>query len=371
MVTFFSLLFQETFRIALDLCVITHLRTFNHNNMKSTAFLKTTLAITAIAACNIGSYAQGGYHISNTFHIQSAGKWDYIAVCPVGNNIYVSHATQVNILDKNTGDSVGVINNTTGVHGIAFAPEFGKGFTSNGKLNTVTVFDINTNQELDHIKTGENPDAIMYDQFTKKVYVCDGHSKSLTIIDPSNNQVVATVELGGKPETAVSDEAGKIYINMEDKNEIVEVNTKTNTVENRWSLGKGEGPSGLAIDTKTKRLFSGCDNKMLIVMNLENGKIVKQLPIGDGCDGVAFDKATKTIFSSNGEGTLTVIKEKSPNEFTVIANVVTKRGAKTLAVDEKTHKVYLPTAEFEKNTPANAKPSMVPGTFQVLVVEKG
>jgi YVTN family beta-propeller protein len=330
------------------------------------AFMITTI----LAVCNT-TYAQNsGYHVINTFHITSPGRWDYVAVSPVTDNIYVSHQRQVNILNKNTGDSVGVILNTDGVHGIAFAPEFKKGFTSNGRANALTVFDINTNAVTGQIKTGENPDAIMYDPFTKKVYVCDGYSKDLCIIDPSNNTVIKTIALGGKPETAVSDLAGKIYINIEDKNEIVVVNTKTYEVEKHWKTGKGEEPSGLAIDTKTKRLFAGCGNKLLVVLNAENGKVVKELPIGEGCDGVAFDDGLKTIFSSNGEGTLTVIHEQSANKFEVVENAATKKGARTLAVDEKTHKVYLPTADLGAIEPGQKRPSMIPGTFQVLVVGK-
>jgi YVTN family beta-propeller protein len=333
---------------------------------------KIFVAATTLVAFNTAN-AQSGYHMLTTFHIPSPGRWDYIAVSPVTDNIYVSHQTQVNILNKNTGDSVGVIPNTDGVHGIAFAPEFKKGFTSNGKANTVTVFDINTNAVLAQIKTGENPDAIMYDPFTKKIYACDGRSKELCVIDPAKNEVVKTIPLGGKPETAVSDLEGKIYINIEDKNEIAVVNTRTWEVETRWKTGKGEEPSGLAIDTKTKRLFVGCSNKLLIVLNAEDGKVVKELPIGDGSDGVAFDPELKNIFSSNGEGTLTVIHEKSAKDFAVAETVPTKKGARTIAVDEKTHKVYLPTADFANavpSEPAKKRPDMIPGTFQVLVVGK-
>jgi len=334
---------------------------------------KSIIAVTAtFAACNI-TLAQGsGYHILNTFHITSNGGWDYIAVSPVTDNIYVSHGTQVNILNKNTGDSVGVIPNTTGIHGIAFAPEFKKGFTSNGKLNTATVFDINTNAVLAQIKTGENPDAIMYDPFSKKIYTCNGRSKDLTVIDPATNEVIKTVALGGKPETPVSDEAGNLYINIEDQSEIVVVNTKTYTIDNRWKTGSGKEPSGLAIDIKTKRLFAGCDNKLLVVMNADNGKVVKELPIGDGCDGVAFDPELKNIFSSNGEGTLTIIHENSAKNFEVVENLKTKKGARTLAVDEKTHKVYLPAADYIASNPqvGGKHAPMAPGTFQIIVVGK-
>jgi len=334
---------------------------------------KLFTGIITMTACSAAIAQNSGYHVLNTYHIPSAGRWDYIAVCPATECIYVSHQTQVNILNKNTGDSVGVIPNTEGVHGITFAPKFKKGFTSNGKLNTVTVFDLNSNAVQAQITTGENPDAIMYDPFSEKILVCNGRGKSLSVINPSNNEVTNTIDLGGKPETAVSDEAGKIFINIEDKNEIAVVNAKTWKVEKRWKIGKGESPSGLAIDTKTKRLFAGCDNKLLIVLNAENGKVVKELPIGEGCDGVAFDPSLKYAFSSNGEGTLTVIQEKSANDYVVLENAKTKKGARTLAVDEQTHKVYLPTAEFANpvpQEPAQKRPNMVPGTFQILVVGK-
>ncbi|MFI5195519.1 MAG: YncE family protein [Chitinophagales bacterium] len=334
--------------------------------------LRTLVTITAVIISNTIFAQNSGYHVINTFPIGGPDRWDYISISPVSGNIYVAHMDRVNILNKTTGDSIDVIPNTNGVHGIAFAPEFKEGFTSNGRSNTVTVFDINSNKFITRLKTGENPDAIMYDPFSKKVFVCDGRSKTLTIIDPYKNVVVRAIELGGKPETAVSNEAGKIYINIEDKNEIVVVNATNYIVEQRWNIGNGEEPSGLAIDIKTKRLFAGCSNKLLIVLNADNGKVVKELPIGDGCDGVAFDLVTKYVFSSNGDGTLTVIREKSAEDIVVVDNVHTKRGARTLAVDEQTHKVYLPTADFEPVNPMDPKqrPNMVAGTFQILVVSK-
>jgi len=323
-----------------------------------------------LLALNVAAQTTSGLRVTKTFHIASSGGWDYLAVSPVSNSLYVSHGTQVNILDKTSGDSIGVIPNTIGVHGIAFAPEFGKGFTSNGRLNNVTVFDIKTNNVLDSIKTGENPDAIMFDPFSKKIITCNGRSKDLTVIDPSNNSVVATIPLDGKPETAVSDAEGKIYVNIEDKSEISKVDMKTNKVETTWSISPGESPSGLAIDRKTHRLFAGCDNKMLVVVNADNGKVVAQLPIGDGCDGTGFDNDLKYAYASCGEGILTVIQEKSADKFTVIDNVQTKRSARTCVVDEKNHEVFLSAADLQPNTPAGTRPQMIPGTFQVLVVGK-
>lgn len=312
------------------------------------------------------------FKIANTFHIKSGGGWDYLAVCPESNRLYVSHGTQVNVLDKTTGDSLGVISNTTGVHGIAFIPSSGKGYTSNGRLNNVSVFDLKTNAVSEQIATGENPDAIMYEPFTKTLITCNGKSKDLSIIDPATNKVIATIPVGGKPETAVSDEAGKLYVNNEDKSEIVVVDLKSFKVVNNWSIAPGEAPTGLAIDLKTKRLFAGCE-KLLVVIDATNGKIIDKLTIGDGCDGVAFDNASKKIFTSNGEGSMTIIEEKTADTFMILATVTTKKGARTICLDEATHTIYMPTADFEAKTNEDnpkARPKMIAGTFQVLVIKQ-
>ncbi len=319
------------------------------------------------------SYAQNktGYKIEKTFRIASPGGWDYIAV----NNgkLYVSHGTQVNILDENTGDSIGFIPNTTGVHGIAFDNDLNRGYTSNGSLNNVTVFDLKTNRVLTHIATGENPDAIYYEPFSKKIITNNGRSKNLSVIDPVTNAVISTINVGGKPEEGTPDGAGKLYVNLEDKNEIAVINMKRFTVENHWSLLPGEAPTGIALDKKNRRLFSTCsDSKHLIIMDANNGKIINKLPIGEGCDGVAFDEKNNLIFTSNGDGTITVIKEISPNEFKVLETISTKRSARTITIDQKTHTLFLPAAEFEPADPANpkARRKMIAGTFQVLVVKK-
>jgi YVTN family beta-propeller protein len=314
--------------------------------------------------------AQGtsGYKVDMTFHIASSGGWDYIAVGPGNNRLYVSHGTQVNILDEKSGDSVGVIPGTTGVHGIAFASALNKGYTSNGRLNTVTVFDLKTNNILTQISTDQNPDAIMYDEFSKKIITCNGRSKDLSVIDPTTDKVVATIPVGGKPETAVSDGAGKIYVNIEDKNEISKIDITSGKVEASWSIAPAEGPTGLAIDTKTKRLFAGCD-KLLVVVDATSGKVVDKLAIADGCDGVAFDNGLKYVFASCGEGKLSIVEELNADQFKVIDNVETKRSARTIALDEKTHEVFLPAADSEKGV-AGERPKMIPGTFQILVAAK-
>ena len=312
-----------------------------------------------------------GLHVVNTWHIASAGGWDYLEVGPINDWLYVSHGSQVNVINKKTGYSVGVIENTTGVHGIAFDVANKKGFTSNGRINTVTVFDMMNNKVLAQIATGQNPDAIMYEPFSKKIITCNGHSKNLSIIDPIKNVVIDSVDIGGKPETAVSDGKGKLFVNNEDKNEIVVVDTKTFKVLNHWSIAPGEGPTGLAIDRETKRLFAGCE-KLLMVIDATNGSVVDKITIGNGCDGVAFDAAAKNIYTSNGsDGTMTVIHEESAAKFTVVENVVTKKGARTIALDNQTHLIYLPTAEFEAADPnQKGRPKMKPGTFQILVVGK-
>ena len=329
-----------------------------------------TLAILTLSITYAKAQKKTGLHITNTFHIASAGGWDYLEVGPVNDWLYVSHGTQVNIINKKTGDSVGVIENTTGVHGIAFDVANGKGYTSNGRLNNVFVFDMNTNKVLATIPTGQNPDAIMYEPFSKKIITCNGRSKNLSIIDPAQNKVIDSIDVGGKPETAVSDGAGKIFVNVEDKNEIVAIDAKTFKVLNHWSIAPAEGPTGLAFDKVTKRLFAGCD-KMLAVVDAVTGKIIATPVIGDGCDGVAFDTAAKNIYTSNGEGTITVIHEESGDKFTVVENIVTKTGARTITIDKTTGLLYLPTAEFEPmEAGQKGRPKMKAGTFQILVVGK-
>jgi len=317
------------------------------------------LCCLAAVAASAQSYA-----VSKTFKIGSPGGWDYIAVGP-NNKLYVSHGTQVNILDANSGDSVGVIHNTTGVHGIAFAESLGKGYTSNGRLNNVSVFDLKTFAVLGQIPTGANPDAIMYDPWSKLIITCNGRGHNLTLIDPASGKATDSIALDGKPETAVSDNAGRIFVNIEDKNKITVVDIRKKAVVTSYALG-AESPTGLAIDIKTKRLFAGCD-KQLVVVDAASGAVVTKLPIGDGCDGVGFDETSGTVFASCGEGKLTVIKELDAASFRVVENVPTKRSARTVAVDSRTHAVYLPFAYTEPGA-AGERPKMIPGTFGVLVV---
>jgi YVTN family beta-propeller protein len=328
--------------------------------------MKKLFALLAVLIYLTATAQKNEYKIVRTYPIKSGGGWDYIVLHD--GKIYVSHATQVNILNEETGDSVGVIPYTPGVHGIAFDNDLKRGYTSNGRSNNVTVFDAVSNVPLAKITTGENPDAILFEPYTKTIITCNGRSQDLSIIDPQTNKVIHAISVGGKPETAVSDASGNLFVNLEDKNQIVKVDLKKFSVTNRWSLSPAEGPTGLAYDPISKRLFAGCE-KVLVILNASNGKVVRQLPIGAGCDGVVFDATQKRIFTSNGEGTISVIKENSADDYTLLGNYPTKKGARTITMDEKKGRLFLPTADFDTRQQHNGRPPMVPGTFQVLVIE--
>jgi YVTN family beta-propeller protein len=279
------------------------------------------------------------------------------------------------VVDADTNAVVGDIPNTNGVHGIAIVTDVDKGFTSNGRDNAVTVFDLKTLKPIANIPVGRNPDAIMYDPFSKRLFTFNGASHDTTAIDAKTNSVVGTIALGGKPEFAVTDEKGQVYVNIEDKNEIVRLDPVKLSVENHWSIAPGEEPSGLAIDRKHRRLFSVCGNKLMAVVNADNGKVITTLSIGAGTDAAAFDPETGFAFSSNGEGTLTVVHEDSPDKFTIVENVPTQARARTMAPDLKTHQVFLVTAEFGPAPTATAqqprpRAPMVPGTFTLLVLSR-
>ncbi len=330
-----------------------------------------SLSLLLIVAIVLSSSAQtmGNYKVIKTFHITSTGGWDYISVGPGNNRIYVSHGTQVNILDATTGDSLGVIPNTAGVHGIAFNKKANKGYTSNGRANTISVFDLTTNKILSEIPDTTNPDWIMYDKSSDKIITCNGRSNDLSIVDATTEKLVARIPVGGKPETAVSNHTGNLYVNIEDKNEIAVIDMKTYKVTARYPL-VGDSPTGLDIDNETHRLFAGCDGK-LVILDAVSGKLVDTIKIGNGCDGVVFDKKSKQVFTSNGaDATMSVIQEVSENKFTKLADVPTKKGARTLDIDKKTQTLYLPTADFEPLKAGEKRSKMIPGSFQIIVVSK-
>ena len=334
--------------------------------------MRPLLVVLFLASAVHTAYSQSKqtYHIAKIFHIKSAGGYDYTTVDSASDRLYLSHGSQVNILNKNSGDSIGVVKSEKDVHGIALVHALGKGYISNGSGDNVLVFDLRSNNILAKVPTGKFADGIFYDPFSKKVITCNGRSKNMTIIDPTTDQVVATIQLTGWPEAAVSDGAGRIYVNNAEKSEIDVIDGVSFKILEQWPLAPGKGPSGLAIDRNTMRLFVGCGNKMLVVMNALNGKIVASLPIGDECDAVGFDVKLKTVYSSNGEGTLTIVRELSGDKFLVAENLTTKKGARTMAVDQVSHLLYLPFGEFGPKQPGSFRPSIIPGTFQVLVISE-
>lgn len=325
-----------------------------------------TMALLVATGLSVSAQKKTGIHLLASHSIGSSGGWDYLTVDQKNNNLFVSHGTQVNVLSKVSGDSVGVIHNTQGVHGIAIASALGKGYTTNGKLGTCTVFDLRNLTVMAQINVGQNPDATFFDDYSQKVFVFNGKSHDATVIDPQTDKVVATIPLGGKPEAGVSDGKGKIYVNIEDTSEIVCFDSKTFKVLSRYKLVGGEEPSGLAIDRANSRLFTVCSNKVMLVLDAKTGKHIAKLPIGDGADGVVFDATTKLAYSSNGEGTITVVREVSADKFVVEETIKSESGARTIALDAVTHHIFLPTANFEKSTVEGQRPKMIPGTFKVL-----
>jgi YVTN family beta-propeller protein len=319
--------------------------------------------------------AGSGYKLSKKLNTGGDGGWDYLIVDEPTQRLFVSHGTVTQVVDIKGGTLLSTIADTKGVHGIAIANDLSKGFISNGRDTSVTIFNLKTLELITKIKvTGVNPDAILYDEFSHKVFVYNGKTDNATVIDANTNKVVETIKLEGKPEFSVTDGKGKIYVNIEDKNSITLINALTLKVEKNWSIAPGEEPTGLALDNKNHRLFSVCGNKMMVVVNSEDGKVITTVPIGDGCDGVAFDEEKKRIFSSNGEGTLTVIKQESENKYSVLETVNTQKGARTITLDKTTHQLFLPTAEYGEApaaTKENPRPrsSIKPGSFVILVVD--
>lgn len=340
--------------------------------LQSTIF--AAAAILAIASPAFGQ-TDPGYRVVRRVVVGGDGGWDYLVVDSEARRLYVTHGTRVQILDADTIAPLGEIADTAGVHGVALAPELGRGFTSNGRASSITIFDIKTGRTIQEVKIeGQNPDAILFDPLTRRVFVFNGRSGDATVLDAATGKVVATVPLGGKPEFATTDREGRVYVNIEDKSEIVVLDSRKPSVEKRWPLAPCEEPSGMAIDRAHKRLFVGCANKMMAMVDASTGKVVATVPIGDGVDANAFDPGTGLAFSSNGDGTLTVVHEDAPDALTVVANVPTQRGARTMALDEKNHRVYLSTADFGSPPPATAgqphpRPGIVPGSFTILVAE--
>jgi DNA-binding beta-propeller fold protein YncE len=319
--------------------------------------------------------ADPGYHVIKTYKLGGDGGWDYLNLDSSSRRLYISRATHVMVIDADSGKPVGDIPDTPGVHGIALAPELGRGFVSNGREGTVTIFDIETLKLIAKVKAGENPDAILYDPATKRVFAFNGRSQDATAIDAANGKVLGTIKLEGKPEFAVSDGKGGIFVNIEDKSQLDAIDPAKLEVKSRWPLAPCQEPSGLSMDRKNRRLFAGCDNKMMAVVDADSGKVLATPAIGEGVDATAFDEGTGLAFASCGEGVLTVVREESPAKFSVAENVKTQEGARTLALDEKTHQVFVVTAKFGAPPAPSAdnphpRHSILPDSFVVLVLGK-
>jgi len=312
-----------------------------------------------------------GYHVVKTIPIGGAGGWDYCVVDSAARRVYVSHGTHVVVLDADSNAVVGDIPDTSGVHGIALAPDLGRGFTSNGRADTITIFDLRTLKTISTVKVGGvNPDAIYYDAGSKRVFAFNGRSANATAISAADGKVVGTIPVGGKPEFAVGDDQSHIYVNVEDKSQMLEIDAQKLSVLHRWPLAGCKEPSGLAIDRKNRRLFSVCGNRKMMIVDADTGKVVATPAIGEDPDAAGFDPDTQLVFSSNGEsGDLTVIHQDSADKYTVVETMPTKKYARTMAIDFKTHNIFLPIAEFE---PAKGEedPPMKPNTFGVLLVSK-
>lgn len=315
-----------------------------------TLALILTLAFSALPA------AAQGYSVLKKILIAGQGSWDYLTVGEAARRLYVSHGTQVEVVDVDTLVVVGNIPKTPGVHGIAIAPELGRGFVSNGETSTVTIFDLKTLKSIADVPAGKKPDAVIYDPATARVFAFNGASNSATAIEAATGKVAGTVDLGGGPEFAAADGKGSVFNNLEDESLVLKINSKDLKVEERWPTAPCSAPSSMAMDLANRRLFIGCRSKVMAVMNADTGKVITTLPIGDHVDATVFDPETKLIFNSNGEGTISVIREESPDKYSVVETVKTLPRAKTMALDAKTHRLFLSTAEA--------------GQFEVLVVGK-
>jgi len=334
------------------------------------------LAFLLVAA--IGVYAApqaGGYHVLRRMPVGGDGSWDYLRVDPDAHRIYLSRGTHMMVVDEVSGKVVGDIPDTKGIHGVALAFDLGKGYTSNGGSDSVSVVDLKTLKTLSEIKiAGGNPDSIIYDPVTKRVFTFNGKTNDSTAIDTASGKVVGTVALGGKPEEPGLDGKGNVFVNLEDKSSITEFDAKTLAIKGTWPLAPCEGPSALAVDTAHRRLFASCD-KVMVVINADNGKVVASPPIGGDPDGNGFDPATGMLFAACREGLVSVIHEDSPDKYSVVGNITTQFGTRTMTMDPKTGHVFTVTADFRPAAAPTAdnpkpRPEMIAGSFVILEIGK-
>ena len=321
------------------------------------------------------SSGASGYHLAKKVKFGGTGGWDYLEVDPATHRLFISRATHVIVVDPDQGKIIGDVPDTQGVHGIAPADEFNKGYTTNGRTGDSTVFDLTSLKVLGNTKTDKDSDAIIYDPFSKRVFTFNGDANTASAIDAASGKLVGTFPLGGGPEFGATDGKGKIFVNLEDKSSLVKFDAKTLKIENTWPLAPCESPSGLAIDAANDILVVGCHNKLMTFVDGNSGKVLGTVPIGQGVDANRFDPGTGYAFASCGDGTLTIAHEDSPGKFSLVEMIQTQRGARTMALDYATHTVYLVTADLGPAPAATAenprpRPAILPDTFTLLVYGK-
>ncbi|MBI1757361.1 MAG: YncE family protein [Fimbriimonas ginsengisoli] len=307
------------------------------------------------------------FAVVERFKIGGDGGWDYLTLDPASRRLYVSRGNRIDVVNADTGKVEGTIGGLKGAHQAVFAPKLNRGFTSNGGDDSVTIFDLATLKEIEAVKVGNRPDAILFDDASGRVFTFNAASKDATAVDAKTGKVAGSVPLGGKPEFCAADGRGKVFVNVEDTNEVVCFNSKSLKVLKHWSIKPGDSPTGLGFDPAHRRLFSVCDGGRMMVSDSVRSKLVGEVPIGKGPDACVFDPKLGLVFSSNGEGTLTIARQESPDKYQVIQTLVTQRGARTCALDPTTHRIYLATAETQA-VEGQRRPRMVPGTFVILVV---
>jgi YVTN family beta-propeller protein len=325
--------------------------------MKSLAVL--FLAVLGALSAKTGP---SGYRIANEFALPGAGGWDLLVVDGAARRVYISHATQVDVLNADTGETVGTIQNTPGVHGIALAPEIGRGFITAGKADLVVIFDLKTLKTISSVSTGKKPDAIVFDPATNRVFVMNGDSNSVTAIGASDGSVAGTIDLGGGPEFSVADGKGNLWVNLEDKSQLVRIDSRKMKIADRWPVAPCQEPSSMAFDPQNRRLFLGCRNRVMAVVDADSGKVVANYPIGDHVDASAFDATAKLVFHSTGDGNVAIFRQDGPDKYTFLENVPTLAGSKTMALDSKTHRLFVPALRSGRFSVLVLDPAAVSGS---------
>ena len=346
--------------------------------MRKNSLLYAVFGVLSLAMVFLATFAShaatpapaSGYHVIKTVPVPGDEGWDYVTVDPDARRVYISHATHVVVMNADTYAIEGDIPDTQGVHGIALAPDAGRGYVSAGRANTAVIFDLKSLKPLGTVATDGNPDAIVYDPVSKRVFTLNGRGQNTTAINAADGTVAGKLALGGKPEFAAADGKGSVFVNIEDTNQLVEFSAQNLTETHRWPLAPCKSPSGLAMDVKNRRVFSVCDEKVMTVVDADSGKVVATPEICDGPDAAGYDPAANLAFASCGDGHLTVVHQDSPDKYTVVEQVATKRSARTMGLDPKTHKIFLPSAEFDPPAPGERRGKMKPGSFAIVVVGK-